>query len=303
MDNTLLRQLAKHLNLTDLEDEKEEYILTPEQEERIIEDHAISQKKYTAWKMAGMGYGEAEIEFKMSQIDFKGAIDREKLLKYANMCAVQDLWQKKKREEEKLEYARKLEELTKTWTAKFVYGFMAWTSENAFGKELIVNDDNKKLISALCFFISRDKRFSDQLGYDFNKGLLIRGKCGVGKTHLIRCIEKNEIRPILTLSMIDITDNIRAYGEYELQMGDKKILYLDDVGTEEPVVKHYGTNIVWFKEFIESVYLKSKSYSHLIISTNANFKTIEDKYGFRVASRMRDMFNIIDVDGEDMRKS
>lgn len=301
MDTTLLQQLAKHLNLTDIYDEPEPYVLTPEDEEKVIDNEVFAFKKYTVWKLANMGFGEAEIEFKISQMDFKGSLDREAILQRANMCKNQDNWQKQKRLEDKELYVKKLQELAKVWTAKFVYGFMAWTSENTFGKELIVNENNKKLISVLCFFVSRDKRFSDQLGYNFNKGLLIRGKCGIGKTHLVKCIEKNEVRPILTMSMIDITDEVRAHGEFEIEMRDNKILYLDDMGTEEPTIKFYGSNISWFKEFIETVYLKSKGFSHLIISTNINFKGIEDKYGFRVASRMRDMFNIIDVDGEDMR--
>lgn len=301
MDAQLLLQLAKHLNLTDISDEPEEYVLTPDEESKAIEHEVFALRKHVAWKLVNMGFGEAEIEHKMTQINFAEEIDREAILSRANSAKAQEQWHKKRREEEKKEYIRKMEELTKTWTAKFVYSFMAWTSENVFGKELIVNEHNKTLISALCFLISRDKRYACQMNYDFNKGLLIRGKCGVGKTHLVKCIEKNEIRPILTLSMIDITDNVRAYGEYEVQMGDNKLLYLDDVGTEEPIVKHYGSNIAWFKEFIETIYLKSKSYSHLIISTNINFKTIEDRYGFRVASRMREMFNVIDIDGPDMR--
>jgi hypothetical protein len=28
---------------------------------------------------------------------------------------------------------------------------------------------------------------------------------------------------------------------------------------------------------------------------------MEEKYGFRVRSRIKDMFNIVDVNGEDMR--
>jgi len=78
-------------------------------------------------------------------------------------------------------------------------------------------------------------------------------------------------------------------------------LYLDDVGTEEPIVNHYGTKINWFKNFIEMYYLKNKPFNKLIISTNNSFDEIESKYGFRVRSRIKDMFNIIDVQGKDMR--
>lgn len=300
MDNIHLQQWAKRLNLIDDQD-IDDYVLTPQEEEAVIENEIVSMKRYVVWKMAGMGYGQLEIENKIAGMDFKGAVDREAVLSKANMCKNQDLWQKKKREEEKQRYVENLQELSKRWTAKYAYGFMAWTSENVYGKNLVVNDDNKKLIAALCFYVSRDERFETELGYSFNKGLLIRGKCGIGKTYLTKCLEKNEVRPILALNMLDITDAIKSYGEFDIEMKENKVLYLDDVGTEEPVVKHYGTNIAWFKEFIETLYMKSNSFGHIIISTNNNFKAIEERYGFRVASRMRDMFNILNIDGEDMR--
>jgi DNA replication protein DnaC len=103
--------------------------------------------------------------------------------------------------------------------------------------------------------------------------------------------------------MVDVTDDLRAYGEYEIQKGKNKIVYLDDVGTEETPVVHFGTKIHFFKNFIESIYLRNSNsgFRNMIVSTNLNFQQISDKYGFRVSSRMRDMFNVIDVSGKDMR--
>lgn len=298
----MLHQLAKHLNLTDADIETDPYILTHEEEEEIIESAVRSLKTYYEWKMKDKGMKEEDIKTKICTIDFKGMIDRDAALRYWNMCKNQNLWHQKRRQEEKDEEAKKIQELTKTWTAKFVYTFMVWASENIYKKKLIVNKYNKTLISALCFFISRDKRFLEiSKDYDFSKGLKIRGVCGIGKTYLAKCIEDNELRPLLIKSMIDITEEIQEHGRYEFNLGDKKIIYLDDVGTEEATVKYYGSNISFFKQFIEKVYMKSKSYAHIIISTNLNFKDIEEKYGFRVASRMREMFNVIDVYGEDMR--
>ena len=100
-------------------------------------------------------------------------------------------------------------------------------------------------------------------------------------------------------SMLEICDEVRIRGDYELPFFNK--LYLDDVGSEEPNVKHFGTNINWFKDFLETYYLRSQHYNKLIISTNNNHAELEQKYGFRVRSRIRDMFNVISVDGKDMR--
>jgi DNA replication protein DnaC len=178
---------------------------------------------------------------------------------------------------------------------------MKWTSRNVLGKEFILNEDNKRLITTLCYFFSADQRFETELNFSMKKGLLIRGISGLGKTHLVKCLENNELNPVLILSMIEISEEIKQEGEYQIKVGDKKIIYLDDVGTEEATINHYGTKINFFKNFIEGYYLRNSPFNRLIISTNNSAAEIEEKYGFRVRSRMRDMFNVIDIHGRDMR--
>jgi len=93
---------------------------------------------------------------------------------------------------------------------------------------------------------------------------------------------------------------VKAEGECFVN-GKGGMIYLDDVGSESTPVKHYGTDIHWFKDFIEVWYAKKHPFNKLIISTNLSKKQIEEKYGYRVRSRMEEMFNIIDVNGEDLR--
>lgn len=299
MDTTLLNQLAKRLLLTDLEPETEEYILTSEDEAKLVENAIESAKQLHIFRRVGV-HTKAEVDHQMAQINWDEQIDKAELFKRGNANKLHDLWQKNQRAKEKEEETQRLKLLQETWTAKKVYSQMCWASINDYGKELIVDDDNKKLISALCFFISNDKRLVNDLSFSPNKGLLIRGAAGVGKTHLVKCAAKNAVKPIQVLSMIEITDEIRLEGGYELITGDG-IVYLDDVGTEEAPIQHYGTKINFFKNFIEKTYLNRSVFNGLIISTNLNWKGIEEKYGFRVVSRMRDMFNVIDVSGKDKR--
>lgn len=296
-----LQQLAKQLNLIGPDDKPDPYILTKEEEERVIENEIISAKKHLAWKMTKLAMLPEQIDFKLNQINWEEQIDREDILRRANMIKNHDIWQKEQREKERLEEIRKAKELKDTWTANKVYQLMAYTSQHVFGKKLIFNEENKELITALCFFISRDERFESQLGLSLKKGLLIRGISGIGKTYLVKCIENNELNPILILSMLDIANSIKENGEYLIKRGNNKIIYLDDVGTEEATVNHYGTKINFFKNFIESTYLRTQQFSNLIISTNNSFSEMEASYGFRVRSRIKDMFNIIDVKGNDMR--
>jgi DNA replication protein DnaC len=298
MLNKELNKLAASLNLT--ENEQEPYLLTKEEEERAIDNAVIRAKQHAAWKMRRLLMSQEEIFIKLSEIDWTERIDKEGVLKLANTAKLQDQWNERQRDKRRQQESDRLNQLHEFWTYSRVFNLMKWNSENVFGKPFKQTAENLPVIKALCFFVSRNDRFME-LGYDPLKGLLIRGPSGTGKTHLVRCIENNGINPILTQSMLEITERIKDYGEFKFELNGQKIIYLDDVGTEEPVVNFFGTKIAWFKNFIEGVYLKTKLFNHLIISSNLNFKGIEDQYGYRVASRMREMFNVVDLKGLDLR--
>jgi DNA replication protein DnaC len=302
-----LERLARRLNLIDENQVPEPYLLTKEEEDKLIAHEIDAEKKYVKWKMEQVSMLKDQIDAKMAEIKWEDRIDRQAILQRANSVKNHDIWLEEKHKKDKQEEERVAKELQEHWNAKAMYNLMAWTSQNVFNKKLIVNNDNKGLITALCFFLSNDKRFETdfdpKLKYSLKKGLLIRGISGIGKTHLVRCVEDNQLNPILTLSMVDVTDELRAYGEYDIELNGKKVIYLDDVGTEQTPIVHFGTHIHFFKNLIESIYHRNvnNGFRFLIISTNLSFQQISEKYGFRVASRMRDMFNVIDVTGKDMR--
>jgi DNA replication protein DnaC len=300
METALKNQLEKTWNLTGLE-EKEEYILTKDEEEKAVQAAIDQHKNYLVWKMKGLGYTEIQIGQRIKEGDWAAMIDRESVLSVANGNKHQDIWHQNQRLEEAKRQKEQYETLKQKWTAKNMLQLMKWTSKNILGRQFIINPDNTLLIKTLCFFLSNDERFEKELGYSFQKGLLIRGISGIGKTHLVQCVSGNELNPVLILSMLEICEQVKAEGEFIIELKDKKIIYVDDVGTEEHIVNHYGTKINWFKNFIEMYYLRNRIYNKLIISTNNSFSELEEKYGFRVRSRIKDMFNIIDVKGIDMR--
>lgn len=300
MLNQELHKLAKALNLTD-DQEPEPYILTPEEEEKAVTGAIDEAKKFMAWKMRRVLKTQDEIFHKLAQVDWEEKINRQEILARANAAKQQDSWQKEQRRKDREEKASREKELATYWTYGRVYKLMKYNSLHVFGKPLDETDGNMPAIKALCFFISRDDRFATELKFDRLKGLLIRGPSGTGKTHLVRCVEDNGLNPILSLSMLDITEQVKEDGKYQIVQQDKKLIYLDDIGTEEANVKHFGTNTLWFKNYIETVYHRTNCFNHLIITTNLNFKDMEDHYGFRVASRMREMFNVVNLTGKDYR--
>jgi hypothetical protein len=298
--NQRLEILAKQLNLISHNEETEEYILTDKEVDDVVSYTLNNAKKFYRTKHLAMGESGIDIDIKIGEINWHSEANIDAALKTANSNKHYEIWLKNKKEQEHLAELVRLKELKERHTAKFFYNVMAWTSKHIYGKNLILNEHNKHLITTICFFLSNDERFETELGYSFDKGLLVRGISGLGKTFLFNCVKDNELSPITIYSMIELTETVRAEGYLELPL-TTGITYLDDVGTEEHNVNHYGTKINFFKNFIEKYYLNNAVYNRLIISTNNSFTELETKYGFRVRSRVKDMFNIINVTGTDMR--
>jgi len=296
---TLLKSTLNRLGKkwTSITREQKEIILTEKEKDEAIHHAIETAKKHFVWKRFDKKESAENIELKVKSIDWKKEINVEEILRVANENKHAGIEIKEKlkqlEEQEKLDY----EQLKKECDASYFFKVMAEGSRN-YGKKLIQNEFNKPLIKTICFFLSEDTRFETELNYSLKKGLLIRGVSGIGKTYLVTCVKENKIKQISIYSMIDISDEVREYGGFQAK---GKVIYLDDVGSEE-TVNHYGSKINWFKEFLESYYLNSTDFSRLIISTNCNFDQIQEKYGFRVRSRMKEMFNIIDVQGKDLRK-
>lgn len=196
--------------------------------------------------------------------------------------------------------------LVAEWSYKRFYALISEGCRSE-GKKLIVNPDTLKVIKSACFRLSGDDRYESELGLSFQKGLILRGPTGLGKTSVWKWVMDNPITKIQFHTMQEISDNIREFGEYnKINYRDGVLVYLDDVGTEYAtggVTKHFGSEINWFKDFIESYYDKCQGqFSRLIISTNDNGAEIEKKYGKRVRSRMAEMFSVLDLTGQDLRR-
>lgn len=263
--------------------------------------NAIAElKKKMVWDMRQALANEFQIESRLKHTQFEKLINREELLSRSNSAKHQELWHKQQRINDREAEIKAQEERSARCTADYMFKTMAANCRAKNGFRLIVNDQTKPLITALCFFFSNDPRFESELSYSFSKGIILRGSCGLGKTFLVDLLKENELKPVAIRSMIDISEEVKSYGDYTPPVGG--ILYLDDVGSEEATVNHYGTKINWFKSFIELYYTKGRPFNRLMFSTNNSFDQIEERYGFRVRSRLREMFNVIDVSGTDLRK-
>lgn len=150
------------------------------------------------------------------------------------------------------------------------------------------------------------------------KGLLFRGGVGCGKTTLVKMFMANptasygfrtcrEISEAFTHKDTGGYDAIRRYYDY-IQGQDNWYnqnvygIAFDDLG-EEKNKKHYGNEENVMEIILLSRYQKPELWSRTHITTNLTSQQIEEVYGSRVRSRMREMFTVIDFTGiKDLRK-
>jgi DNA replication protein DnaC len=288
------------------------YVLNKQEEEHAVRVKIQSLIDLERWKlksqMISKNAAEERIELMIRRKEFRKMFRIRPLLAQINELKYWELVDQKAKED-KIERERiERERIEKECDYRYMFRVLRANSLRMEGRELICNDDNQHYIKAMCFFLSNDPRFETEMGYSLNKGIMVRGNTGCGKTYVIKCLSYNERSPINMHSMIKINECIRESGEYMINFGKK--IYIDDVGAGSDetngklnaFINFYGTKINWFRDFIESVNYKQTVFNNLIISTNCSFAEIEQLYGFRVRSRMAQMFNIIDLGGVDLRK-
>lgn len=281
-----------------------ELIATLTEDERAYHlNYALeqSQKSY-AYRLQSRGAGREEIAHKMATRDWTiSAEDQESILVAA---AYRKRWAAEaeaEAEAKKRAAQERITQLRAEWTAersleKIRNHYIAKHGEC----KTVAGQD--KYFRALAYMLSDDARLETELGMDPLKGLLVLGESGTGKTETLKAVRTNPLAPVRIVSILEIAEHVREHGSCELQIRADHVIVLDDVGAEPVPVKYFGTEINWFKEFIEMTYLRGGLFSKLIVTTNLGGKQIEDLYGYRVRSRIREMFNVINLDGEDLRK-
>lgn len=276
------------------------YILTDD-EARIAELRALQSKiNILRFGSGKLSTGDFE-HVQLTEEEKASVISKANLIKFLRLK--QEAVMKEKKEREAV--AKKA--LYEEWTAQRFFKHARERSWE-FGKKLVENENTLPLLKALCFKLSNDPRYETELGYDLRKGLIVRGSPGLGKSYAVKLLSANPIRNIQIITMNEITSSVIDSGDFKgINFGEYSIVYFDDVGTEyfgDNAIKRYGSDINWFKSYMEEFYAKYPGAFHrLMFSTNDSFEGLEKKYGYRVRSRLAEMFDVIDVFGTDMRKT
>lgn len=154
--------------------------------------------------------------------------------------------------------------------------------------------------------------------YDNNKGIIVAGGVGTGKTLSMKIMQKLfgnftlvSARHLVREYLQDGVKVIDEYGRRSFILNSQgnvdttkpKNYCFDDILLEEVNAKFYGNQQNLMSEILLDRYDAYISYQmKTYATTNANMKMIEEGYGTRVRDRIREMCNYITLTGKSFRK-
>ncbi|WP_210522078.1 ATP-binding protein [Hymenobacter terricola] len=202
------------------------------------------------------------------------------------------------------------------------------------GTAFVVDDANRRVVRLLCLYVANDPRFETEGGGSLQKGLLLRGGVGCGKTTLLHILARN---PRFPFGVTPCRELVQAYAEpgapgqpaggmdalrpfaklHKLSRGNgarynhraHRGLALDDIGTENERARHYGSPLNVVEHVIcsrhDAVMAGSMPADATHGTTNVPYADypgpdgsllpgLGTLYGSRCRSRMRQLFNLID---------
>ena len=175
-----------------------------------------------------------------------------------------------------------------------------------YGNHFKIIETDYPIIYKLIAYFLKDEQACFQFNIDLNKGILLSGPIGCGKTSLMNIMKyltptehKFYVKACRDISFEFIQDGyqiIHKYSKGKLNEYEPKTICFDDLGLETNL-KYYGNECNVMAEIILSrydVYIAKRIQTH--ITTNLSASEIETQYGNRVRSRMRQLFNLIAYD-------
>lgn len=175
-----------------------------------------------------------------------------------------------------------------------------------YGNHFKILETDHPIIHKLIAYFMQDQATCNQYNINLQKGILLTGPVGCGKTSLMNLMKyltpaehKFFVKPTRDISFEFIQDGyevIHRYSKGKLYQSEPKTICFDDLGTENNL-KYYGNECNVMAEILLSRYdlfTTKKLQTH--ITTNLSATEIQTTYGNRIRSRLREMFNLIAYD-------
>lgn len=184
------------------------------------------------------------------------------------------------------------------------------------GNPFRIDPADYEVIFKVLVYVIRDVPNAARFKIDLNKGLLLSGPVGCGKTTLMKLInymhaqqDRYRIKSCREVSFDFVAQGYDALHTYTSRsfvwregMKVARSWCFDDLGTEN-ILKYYGNDCNAMAEILLSRYdlfIQKRMLTHL--TTNLTAAEIETMYGNRVRSRMREMFNLMSFDNSSRDK-
>lgn len=185
--------------------------------------------------------------------------------------------------------------------------YLAAKGKMMFGNHFKIYPEDEKILFLLSNYFIKDEKNCKKYNIDPSKGILISGPVGCGKTSLMRLV-KNIVPHLRQYEVIPARNIVFGFNHIGFKTiedyGNEGYFCFDDLGAE-PTGRYFGKDCNVMGELLISrheYFLQSKIKTHA--TTNLIAEEMEGRYGSRVRSRMRQMFNLVYFDKKtrDKRK-
>ena len=175
-----------------------------------------------------------------------------------------------------------------------------------------VDSYNKNFLGHFCRYWNQDKAFEILENISLQKGLMVFGSFGTGKTssfQIIQGIAKRYQVPELWFPSISTQEvvakfNLERNKEDVVQYYSKGVFLFDDLGSELAGnnIYQYGKEDVFVRILLNRYRVFETKGTKTHITTNLSMDQIENRYGRQIADRFIQMFNLLKLDGPSRRK-
>ncbi len=187
--------------------------------------------------------------------------------------------------------------------------FLEAKGKMLFGERFRIYKKDQKVLYKLCAYVIGDKVKCAEYGVDLTKGILLAGPVGCGKTSLLT------LAPFMvphqrSYEVVSTRDLVWDYSRTGYKViedyGSSGFFCFDDLGVEL-IGRFYGKECNVMREVLLSRYdlfRQSKRKVKTHATTNLSEEELEEVYGVRVCSRMRELFNwiVFEQTSTDKRK-